>query len=76
MSTKKNNVNFKNRNLRYLTNLSKTRDYQISFKEKYDDSTRNMNKSGKYEKNKKIENENLLLSSSVGLIYTKKNKIK
>ena len=76
MSTKKNNVNFKNRNLRYLTNLSKTRDYQISFKEKYDDSTRNVNKSGKYEKNKKIENENLLLSSSVGLIYTKKNKIK
>ena len=76
MATKKNNINFKNRNLRYLTNLSKTRDYQISFKEKYDDNTRNLNKSGKYEKNKKMENENLLLSSSVGLIYTKKNKIK
>ena len=76
MSIKKNNINFKNRNLRYLSNLSKTRDYQISFKEKNDDNNRNMSKSGKYEKNKKIENENLLLSSSVGLIYTKKNKIK
>ena len=54
ISTKKNNVNFKNRNLRYLSNLSKTRDYQINFKEKYDDNNRNLNKSGKYEKNKKI----------------------
>ena len=76
MSTKNNNVNFKNRNLRYFSNLSRTRDYQISYKEDHDDDTRSKNKSGKFEKNKKIENENLLLSSSVGLIYTKKNKIK
>ena len=76
MNPKRSNANFKNRNLRYLSNLSKTRDYQISFKEKYDDNSKDFNKSGKYEKNKKNQNENLLLSSSVGLIYTKKNKIK
>ena len=76
MSTKNNNTSFKNRNLRYLSNMSRTRDYPISFKEKNDDNYKNLNKTGKNEKYKKNENENLLLSSSVGLIYTKKNKIK
>ena len=86
---RKNNVNYyekyKYRNLRYNsnnTNNSKNlNDRQINMKDKETDSNNNkgnkdmINKSGKYD-NQRIQKINLPLSSSVGLIYTKKNKIK
>lgn len=63
----------KNRNIRYHHNLNLTKDYQLNLKEKIDRVSNNLKKSGKYEKN---EIPNIPLSSSVGLIYTKKNKLK
>ena len=66
----------KNRNIRYHHNLNLTKDYQLNLKEKIDNVNNNLRKSGKYEKIKKIEIPNIPLSSSVGIIYTKKNKIK
>ena len=85
INIKKSNINYeryKNQNLRYYPDINQEKDYQINKKEK-DEKNNNtkvytslVNKPGKYEKIKRIENVNLPLSSSVGIIYTKKNKIK
>ena len=85
INIKKSNINYeryKNQNLRYYPDTNQEKDYQINKKEK-DEKNNNtkvytslVNKPGKYEKIKRIENVNLPLSSSVGIIYTKKNKIK
>ena len=81
---RKNNINYyekyKYRNLRYNsnnTNTNNSNDKQIYVKDKEDNKGNKeiINKSGKYE-NERIQKINLPLSSSVGLIYTKKNKIK
>ena len=81
---RKNNINYyekyKYRNLRYNSNNANTNnsnDKQIYVKDKEDNKGNKeiIIKSGKYE-NKRIQKLNLPLSSSVGLIYTKKNKIK
>ena len=72
-----------NRNLRYSSNLKNNKNYEIKQKENeiknlkgFRDYKDILNKSGKYEKNRRAKNSNLPLSSSLGIIYTKKNKIK
>jgi hypothetical protein len=72
-----------NRNLRNSSNLKNTKNYEIKQKENeiknlkgFRDYKDILNKSGKYEKNRRAKNSNLPLSSSLGIIYTKKNKIK
>ena len=83
---RRNNINYyekyKYRNLRYNSNnTNNSNDNQIDNKDKETNINNNkgskdmINKYGKYE-NKRIQKINLPLSSSVGLIYTKKNNIK
>ena len=89
LSIKKNNINYtqyRNRNLRYYKNVNQEKDDQINKKENEEKEEKNnnytnynrllMNHSGKYNKYKRLENNNLPISSSVGIIYTKKNNIK
>ena len=81
INIKKNNFNYekyKNRNLKYQPTINHSEIYHTNSEEKDDKFNYKdiLNKSRKYQKNKRIQGNNLPLSSSVGLIYTKKNKIK
>ena len=81
INIKKKNFNYekyKNRNLKYQPIINHSEMYHTNSEEKDDkfDYKDILNKSRKYQKNKRIQGNNLPLSSSVGLIYTKKNKIK
>ena len=82
---------YKNRNLRYYKNVNQENDDQINKiekeekdeneeKEEKNNNKNNyrhlLNHSGKYNKYKRLENIILPVSSSVGIIYTKKNNIK
>ena len=85
INIRKNNINYyekyKHRNLRYNSNnINDSNDNQNNIKDKSNNintkgNKDTINKSGKFE-NKRIQKINLPLSSSVGLIYTKKKKIK
>ena len=80
INIKKNNYNYekyKNRNLKFQPIINHTEGHQIKPEEKEEkfDYKNFLNKSRKYQKNKRIQG-NLPLSSSVGIIYAKKNKIK
>ena len=75
LNIKKNVFNFdkyKYRNLRYENKSTKEKENEINNYKVYKEF---INKTGKYE-NKRAHNSNLPVSSSVGIIYTKKNKIK
>ena len=81
INIKKNNYNYekyKNRNLKFQPIINHTEGHQIKPEEKEEkfDYKNFLNKSRKYQKNKRIQGNNLPLSSSVGIIYAKKNKIK
>ena len=81
INIKKNNYNYekyKNRNLKFQPIINHTEGHQIKPEEKEEkfDYKNFLNKSRKYQKNKRIQGNNLTLSSSVGIIYAKKNKIK
>ena len=76
ISTNKNHINNNNRNLRYFSNLNNSNDFNNENEYIIDKYFKDLSKSGKYEKIKNNENLSLPVSSSVGIIYTKKNKIK
>ena len=68
---------YKHRNLRYNNNENDIKDKEKENENKINNKGYKelLNKSGKIE-NKIMHNINLPLSSSLGIIYTKKNKIK
>ena len=81
INIKKNNYNYekyKNRNLKFQPIINHTEGHQIKPEEKEEkfDYKNFLNKSRKYQKNKRIQGNNLPLSSSVKKKKKKKNKIK